>query len=740
MIDANLPKQMFDDIISFLDYIENLNNLKLSHTIQEGAIIVDYDSSIGNCKFIINKNSLDEELLIIRTYIKDNNIHSHIRASQLIERLNEWISSIQQEESHAKKVFEAKNRFLTPQTLKQILEASIKILSNTKYLQSDEYKLDNKVINRIKQLAKDNKIKGFLPGKLFDEKDPIFNSAVYQKPKLLLGDGKFSMMYIYTSLLEANYNNSISGDNRVNINLPKIQKGYIKQILHITYCIGDFNRQKKKYINTYPLYKLANALPEHSNIKIKSESNNHLNLYVDYTYLDGDMYRVNYLLLNCTYKESVGKKSLKTISSFQIQEFKGLENFKLDFHPQVNIFLGKNATGKTSILQALALSVIPDDNKDKRDDFEDFIRFENKSSEITIIRDEEDSHSVILTETKKTSQEGSYSEEPFFLGYHSTLHSGEIDYANRSREMIEGTERWYFSHSLFEDLSDDFADPLRLLYNLNEYLGNEKYASQKEELEEIIQFIIESLNKFIGEDFEIRKDVTSYYFYTRDNNQLKTNQLSEGYRTTIVLLTDIISRIISFRKQVIELVGGEKMSIAEIFANAKGVIAIDEFDRHLHPSWQKCFVNDLKEFLPKVQFFLTTHNPMAVLDRAEGEVQKLVINEYGVLEAQKEGATENMDVVQTLLEYFEIDSVVSSTLQNKIDTYYKALASGESKEGLESLKEEIKSAHVGINIHDKKYLDYLQFMLEKGIDPFSTAEAPEKLTDAQKEELAKLLF
>jgi predicted ATP-binding protein involved in virulence len=593
----------------------------------------------------------------------------------------------------------------------------------------------------LTKIQSDEVVYGFLSEYISSEKYPISitkDSKISEKPFVLslneVMNSRNKTTIITNQINEtANFNDLTT--ELLTLNITKTEEIYI-----VTYYLSHSNW--KSYFSVIDTVFLALGYSVSKAVFNKSPSNNYFSIdTIASSIKSRKRITLKHNFVNIKGADLDGnKKSLKTISSLQIQEFKGLETFSLNFHPQVNIFLGKNATGKTSILQALALAIIPDDNKDKRDDFEDFIRFESEFSDITLNREDEDAHSVLLTETKKTSQESSYSEEPFFLGYHSTLHSGEIDYANRSREMIEGTERWYFSHSLFKESSNYFADPLSLLYNLNEYLGNEKYASQKEELKEMIQFIIESLNKFIGEDFEIRKDVTSYHFYTKDNNQLKTNQLSEGYRTTIVLLTDIISRIISFRKQIVELVGEEKMSIAEIFANAKGVIAIDEFDRHLHPSWQKVFVNNLKDFLPKVQFFLTTHNPMAVLDRAEGEVQKLVVNENGILEAQKEGATENMDVVQTLLEYFEIDSVVSSTLQNKIDKYYKALASGESKESLESLKKEIKSAHVGINIHDKKYLDYLQFMLEKGIDPFSTAEAPEKLTDTQKEELAKLLF
>ncbi|WP_343571051.1 AAA family ATPase [Sphingobacterium sp.] len=45
---------------------------------------------------------------------------------------------------------------------------------------------------------------------------------------------------------------------------------------------------------------------------------------------------------------------------------------------------------------------------------------------------------------------------------------------------------------------------------------------------------------------------------------------------------------------------------------SRGVVMIDELDLHLHPTWQKQVVADLKNAFPNIQFVATTHSPFIV--------------------------------------------------------------------------------------------------------------------------------
>ena len=45
---------------------------------------------------------------------------------------------------------------------------------------------------------------------------------------------------------------------------------------------------------------------------------------------------------------------------------------------------------------------------------------------------------------------------------------------------------------------------------------------------------------------------------------------------------------------------------------ARGIVLIDEIDMHLHPKWQWNIVKALEETFPHVQFILTTHSPIVI--------------------------------------------------------------------------------------------------------------------------------
>jgi predicted ATP-binding protein involved in virulence len=77
-------------------------------------------------------------------------------------------------------------------------------------------------------------------------------------------------------------------------------------------------------------------------------------------------------------------------------------------------------------------------------------------------------------------------------------------------------------------------------------------------------------------------------------------QLSDGYKTLLGLVIDLSAR----------------MAIANPHfddpLSAEAVVMIDEVDLHLHPAWQRRIIGDLLATFPNTQFILTTHSPYVV--------------------------------------------------------------------------------------------------------------------------------
>ncbi|MCR6638188.1 MAG: AAA family ATPase [Sporocytophaga sp.] len=61
----------------------------------------------------------------------------------------------------------------------------------------------------------------------------------------------------------------------------------------------------------------------------------------------------------------------------------------------------------------------------------------------------------------------------------------------------------------------------------------------------------------------------------------------------------------------------------EAVKQSAGIVMIDEVDLHLHPSWQRHVIKDLKLAFPKIQFVSTTHSPFIVQSLSAKELINL---------------------------------------------------------------------------------------------------------------------
>ena len=404
-------------------------------------------------------------------------------------------------------------------------------------------------------------------------------------------------------------------------------------------------------------------------------------------------------------EEIISQNRLKSIS---INRLKIFDNITVELAPHINILLGKNAFGKTSFLQALTLANIPDNY---RLPYDEFIRQNYKEAEIILQRENEQDSVVQINEGGKTN--GSLTKdihEPIFLAYGTNIFSKYThhNYAAIVEELMNGTKKWHYTQSIFEERDDSFYDPLGILNTLNE--------TNNIKAKEIKDFIIVSLNQLLPTEFRIEvetKYLKSHYFVDKSNNFLPTNQLSEGYRNNVLLLTDIIIRVIAIGS-------GKYDNLKTLFKHIKGIIAIDEFDRHMHPSWQKSYIDSLSAFLPNIQFVLTTHNPVAILGRKAKEIQMFYYDEDNNISIKQLPETLSVDAGMVLLTHFDMDSILSTHLQQKVDTFYslktKDTLTASEQATLLNLQEQLDDTFIGVNIHDFRFLKFLEFLKDNGFD------------------------
>lgn len=135
-----------------------------------------------------------------------------------------------------------------------------------------------------------------------------------------------------------------------------------------------------------------------------------------------------------------------------------------------------------------------------------------------------------------------------------------------------------------------------------------------------IQSILNTL--LVGKNIEIIIDKTSNYSvkYREKGAILDFEQLSEGFRTTIIFVCDLLYR----------LSRGDVGRDARDIMNSKAVVFIDEIDAHLHPRWQVTIVNSLRQLFPNIQFIMTTHSPHIIQGASQDAlIYKVYRNEEG---------------------------------------------------------------------------------------------------------------
>jgi len=118
-------------------------------------------------------------------------------------------------------------------------------------------------------------------------------------------------------------------------------------------------------------------------------------------------------------------------------------------------------------------------------------------------------------------------------------------------------------------------------------------------------------------DMDIRYNDGKVYFNFIDGRTSEADLLSDGYRRLINIVMDI-----AFRCALLNQV----MYRDQSYKHTNGTVIIDEIDEHLHPALQVRVLKALQMTFPKIQFIVSTHSPLVISSvetRPENVVYKL---------------------------------------------------------------------------------------------------------------------
>lgn len=347
------------------------------------------------------------------------------------------------------------------------------------------------------------------------------------------------------------------------------------------------------------------------------------------------------------------------IKSFQIKEIKAFANVKFDFgkgdqYAGWNVFVGGNASGKSTILKGMALALAgPVEGRVLLPTTQGWLRYSAASGAI-------DLELVFDKEHDSFKGKGAIPIGPFFAGVQWQKPSKDdqlpIFEANKkSRSPLKIAERslwntnasgWFCAgYGPMRRLTGTSADAIRFtlaggvisrfltlfredaaLTESEEWLKKEHARSLEQKTNSQSAQLLENVTNFLNDGLlpntmKISKvTVDQVLLSNQEGLELPMRDLSDGCRSVYALILDLIH---SFA----EVYGVEglftKNPDSPWQINKPGVVLIDEVEAHLHPVWQQTLPEWLKSRFPLVQFIVTTHSPLIVQAASPGGIYVL---------------------------------------------------------------------------------------------------------------------
>ncbi|MDR2115690.1 MAG: AAA family ATPase [Planctomycetaceae bacterium] len=327
------------------------------------------------------------------------------------------------------------------------------------------------------------------------------------------------------------------------------------------------------------------------------------------------------------------------IQELRLQNFRKFEDVTLQFHPQFNILIGENASGKTTICDAIKKTLHTlfhqlsglefQSDKSSNDVRYSFPKGLSKEYHFPL--------QLVISITnllgmnskwtlQKDNRTDSYFCSPNIEGETQTLHD-DLQYKISKGEKIVLPLIAYYGiprvekrqKNQFKNYSESRLNTYKTSLDGNcntrpffnwlyrQFLIDTK-TKQKNYLLDAVR---EAIKKMISDCQEIEYDpIIDEVIVSLGEKTFSFNDLSDGYRGVIGLVADIAHRMARLNPDL----------EAKVLEETPGIVVIDEIDLHLHPKWQRSVVENLRSIFPKVQFIVTTHSPFIIQSARDGEV------------------------------------------------------------------------------------------------------------------------
>lgn len=323
------------------------------------------------------------------------------------------------------------------------------------------------------------------------------------------------------------------------------------------------------------------------------------------------------------------------VTRLKLANLRAIESAEFHFQSGFNLIVGINGVGKTTVLDALRISLSPvvkyvNKLRTKAVFAVDDIRIDSPALTVECsfqIEDEEFSyliHKPRVTSVPQKKKTGKPREQVLdtpetsdFIGRPPRLATdsqtggrplaiffGTRRAVPRDQTPSKGSSAGGIQAALAEALLDrqlrmiEFAEWMKA----QQVLKREIPAAAR-----VLEAFEDAVTHFLPgySNLRVRPGKPPSLTIDHGRTTVPVEQLSDGERGLLVMVLDLTRRFAQANPK-----------MGDPAKESEAVVLIDEVDLHLHPSWQRRVVQNLTAAFPKSQFIATTHSPQVI-----GEVE-----------------------------------------------------------------------------------------------------------------------
>lgn len=433
------------------------------------------------------------------------------------------------------------------------------------------------------------------------------------------------------------------------------------------------------------------------------------------------------------------------LETLRLKNFRGYEDQTFHLHPEFNLIIGENGSGKTSFLEGAAVAIgswlLGFPGVDSRNIRKQDVRITRNDSGIglpqhpvrieatgdfqntercqwirSIERDGGSSTRKDANQLKKIAdraRESVLKQNPEVLPLIRYFGAGRLWESVRDTDGnalakykgMQPAELAKYSKKVDKILfNDEFSSPFygyRMSVDkrcnsqdLIRWMASERNIELDEEESSIaLRLVYKAIESMMPEIESARYAIRLKELVLRlknDGQRRTFDELSDGNRNIVAMAADLAIKAVMLNPHL----GDKALELTP------GVVLIDELDLHLHPRWQRRVIEDLRRTFPKVQFICTTHSPFLIQSLRSGE-------ELIVLDGQPTAQVDNMPIDKIAQGLMGVDNTETSARYDEM----KSVA-----------KNYLAQLEQGIGMPSEKLGDFLE-ELAKPIAPYANNPA-----------------